>query len=69
MAGLKSRLHEQAIRLADLNAAKKANEDLQTRSSDLRSSVYGMEKHLSVLKVERDMTVAEMAELQSMYVN
>lgn len=66
MAELKTQLHEQAIRLATINAEKKADKDLADRSSQLRTSVYGMEKHLSILKAERDMTVAEVAELQSM---
>jgi hypothetical protein len=65
MAALKTRLYEQAKKLVDLNAAQREERDFEKRSSELRSSVYGMEQQLSTLQIERDMTVAEIEQLSS----
>jgi hypothetical protein len=68
MAALKTRLYEQAKKLVDLNAAQREEQDFEKRSSELRSSVYGMEQQLSTLQVERDITMAEMEQLAGRWV-
>lgn len=63
MARLKELLVEQASKLTEMEAVSKEADVLQRRSRELRTTVDGMEKHLSTLKVERDMTLAEVEEL------
>jgi Rac GTPase-activating protein 1 len=63
MLRLKDQMKEQASKLGAMDELHKKQELLQRRSNDLRNSVLGYEQELSKMRVERDMTVAEMEEL------
>ncbi|PWZ03747.1 RhoGAP-domain-containing protein [Testicularia cyperi] len=66
MARLKRQLAEQALKLASANSEKRQQEQLERRSQDVKASLQGMERDLAKLTVERDLTVAEVAELVSL---
>lgn len=63
MLKLKKELQEQASKLSALNEAQAQQERLQRQSRDLRSSVVDIEQELRKMKVERELTYAEMEEL------
>lgn len=63
MLKLKKELQEQASKLSALNEAQAQQEHLQRQSRDLRSSVVDIEQELRKMKIERDLTYAEMEEL------
>ena len=63
MARLRRQLAEQALKLAAANSEKRQQEQLERRSHDVKASLKGMERDLAKLTVERDLTVAEVAEL------
>lgn len=63
MARLRRQLAEQALKLATANSEKRQHEQLERRSQDVKASLKGMERDLAKLTVERDLTVAEVAEL------
>lgn len=63
MLSLKRQLHLQASKLTEMTTEKKAQESLQRRSQQVKKSLQGMERDLTKLTVERDLTVAEVAEL------
>lgn len=63
MLRLKEQMKEQATKLGALDEIERKKELLQRRSNDLRNSVIGIEKELNQMKIERDITVAEMEEL------
>lgn len=63
MAALKRQLVEQASKLTSMATERKQQEHLQNRSKEVRSTLQGMERDLAKLTVERDLTVAEVAEL------
>ncbi|KAK0519761.1 Rho-type gtpase-activating protein, partial [Tilletia horrida] len=65
MASLKRKLAEQASKLSAVTGEKKRNEDLLRRSQDVRSMVTDMERSLAMLTVERDVRMAELAQLQA----
>lgn len=60
---LRAKFVEQAQRLAAIDQQQKAAEVLKRQSKELKSSVVGMEKHLSTLKAEVELTTAQAAEL------
>ncbi|KAH8917218.1 RhoGAP-domain-containing protein [Atractiella rhizophila] len=60
---LQQRLAEQAGQLAKLDKVHRDSDAIQRRSKELRHSVNQMGDELSRLRMERDMTVAEMEEL------
>lgn len=66
MASLRSRFLEQAQRLAAVDQEQRSAEALKRQSTDLRSSVVGMEKHLSVLRAEVELSTAQVAELATL---
>ncbi|KAN0061207.1 Rho-type gtpase-activating protein [Thecaphora frezii] len=66
MARLRRQLVEQATKLAALSSEKRQQEQLERRSQDVRASLKGMERDLTKLTVERDLTVAEVAELMAL---
>lgn len=66
MARLKQQIVEQASKLATMTSEKRREEHLQRRSQEVKSSLQGMERDLAKLTVERDLTVAEVAELVAM---
>jgi ClpP class serine protease len=63
MTELRTQLKEQAAKLGSLDAVKKKEEALARRSTELKTSLVGMEKELSTLRVQRDIAVAEVEEL------
>ncbi|PWN48569.1 RhoGAP-domain-containing protein [Violaceomyces palustris] len=66
MTRLKRQLAEQAFKLTSITSEKRQHEQMQRKSQDLKSSLKGMEQDLSKLRIERDLTVAEVAELVAM---
>lgn len=58
-------LSGQAVRLTALSGDSRRQELRQQLSKDLNDSLSGLEQDLSRLKVERDVTLAEMEELSS----
>lgn len=66
MLKLKRQLADQASKLMRITKAEKHQETLDRRSKDVKESLEGMTKDLARLTVERDMTVAEVAELTAM---
>lgn len=63
MIRLKKELQEQASKLSALNEAQAQHEILARQSQDLRNSVVDIEQELRKMKIERDLTYAEMEEL------
>jgi predicted nucleic acid-binding Zn-ribbon protein len=63
MVELRAQLKEQAAKLGSLDAVQKKEEALSRRSTELKTSLVGMEKELSTLRVRRDIAVAEVEEL------
>lgn len=62
---LRIQLTEQALTLAAVDKEQKTAEALKRQSNDLRSSVVGMEKQLSQLKAEVQLSTAQVEELAS----
>ncbi|BGP50323.1 Rho-type gtpase-activating protein [Rhodotorula kratochvilovae] len=63
---LRAKFIEQARRLAQVDQEQKTAETLKRQSKDLRTSVVGMEKHLSQLKAEVALSTAQVAELAAL---
>ncbi|GAA5951286.1 hypothetical protein JCM21900_003827 [Sporobolomyces salmonicolor] len=63
---LRAKFLEQAKRLAQVDQEQQAAETLKRQSKDLRTSVVGMEKHLSQLKAEVALSTAQIAELAAL---
>ena len=63
MMRLKKELQEQASKLSALNQAQAQQEQLTRQSQDLRSSVVDIEQELRKMKIERELTYAELEEL------
>jgi Rac GTPase-activating protein 1 len=66
MAVLRTRFLEQAQRLAAVDQEQRSAEALKRQTTELRSSVVGMEKHLSVLRAEVELSTAQAAELAAL---
>jgi hypothetical protein len=58
-------LSGQAVRLTTLSGDNRRQDVLQQLSKDLHNNLSGLEHDLSRLKVERDVTLAEVEELSS----
>lgn len=63
VARLRAERHEQHARLSLIVNEERRQEDLKRRSNDLALNLSGLEKDVSKLKVERDITLAEVEEL------
>lgn len=63
MTRLKIQLSGQAARLTELSAGKRKLDVAEQMSRDMSASLHGLERDLSRLKAERDLTVAEVEEL------
>ncbi|PWN44503.1 RhoGAP-domain-containing protein [Ceraceosorus guamensis] len=63
---LKKKLVEQSSKLAEISTEKKKAEHLQRRSHQVKSTLQGMERDIAKLSAERDLHVAEVAELVAM---
>ncbi|GAA5985982.1 hypothetical protein JCM10908_006359 [Rhodotorula pacifica] len=66
MVALRAKFAEQAHRLAQLDHDQTAAEELKRQSKSLRTSVIGMEKHLSELRAEVALSTAQAAELAAL---
>lgn len=62
---LRLQLSAQMAQLTALNADQRKQELLEKMSKDMSENLHGLEKDLSKLKAERDLTLAEMEELVS----
>jgi Rho-type GTPase-activating protein 1/2 len=60
---LKVQLSGQAARLTELSAGERKRDVVEQMSRDMSASLHGLERDLSKLKTERDLTVAEVEEL------
>ncbi|KAG8785440.1 hypothetical protein FRC15_001353 [Serendipita sp. 397] len=62
---LRLQLSSQTAQLTALSADQRKRELMEKMSQDMSENLHGLEKHLSQLKAERDLTLAEMEELHS----
>lgn len=62
---LRLQLSAQSAELTALNAEQRRRELMEKMSKDMSLSLQGLEQDLSKLKAERDLTLAEVEELQS----
>ena len=62
---LRLQLSAQMAQLTALSADQRKQEFLEKMSIDMSENLHGLEKDLSKLKAERDLTLAEMEELAS----
>ena len=62
---LRLQLTAQMAQLTALSADQRKQEMLEQMSKDMNENLHGLEKHLSKLKAERDLTLAEVEELTS----
>lgn len=63
MDHLRHKFAEQTLKLAAVDKEQQTAEALSRRSKELRSSVVGMEKHLSHLRAQVELSTAEIEEL------
>lgn len=62
---LRLQLATQSAELASLNAEQRKREMMEKMSKEMSDNLQGLEQDLSKLKAERDLTLAEVEELQS----
>ncbi|ORY33516.1 hypothetical protein BCR39DRAFT_463757 [Naematelia encephala] len=60
---LRAQVHSQTARLSVISGDERRQENMRRRSNDLASSLSGLEKDISRLRAQRDMTLAEVEEL------
>jgi len=60
---LRAQMHGQTARLSMMDADLKRQDSMQRRSRELVKDMQGLEKDLSKLRAERDLTLAEVEEL------
>ncbi|KLT45774.1 RhoGAP-domain-containing protein [Cutaneotrichosporon oleaginosum] len=65
IARLRSQLHGQSARLSLISSDERRQERLNRRSQDLASNLTGLERDISRLRAQRDISLAEIEELQS----
>lgn len=65
IARLRSQLHGQSARLSLISSDERRQERLNRRSQDLVSNLTGLERDISRLRAQRDISLAEIEELQS----
>lgn len=63
VARLRARVHGQTARLSIIAGDEKRRESLRRQSQDLVLNLTGLEKDISKLQVEKDITLAELQEL------
>lgn len=63
VARLRARVHGQTARLSIIAGDEKRRESLRRQSQDLVLNLTGLEKDISKLQVEKDLTLAELQEL------
>ncbi|KAL1412711.1 Rho-type gtpase-activating protein [Vanrija albida] len=62
---LRAQVHGQSARLSLISSDERRQEALRRRSQDLASSLTGLERDISRLRAQRDITLAEVEELQA----
>jgi predicted RNase H-like nuclease (RuvC/YqgF family) len=62
---LRAQVHTQTARLSVISGDERRAESMRRRSDDLAFSLTGLEKDISRLRAERDMTLAEVEELKN----
>lgn len=62
---LKVQLSGQTAQLTELLAEERKRDVVKQISRDMNEDLHGLERHISKLKAERDLTVAEVEELVS----
>ena len=62
---LKAQVHSQTARLSVISGDERRQENMRRRSHDLANSLTGLEKDISRLRAQRDMTLAEVEELSN----
>ncbi len=65
VARLRAQIHDKNARLSVITMDERRQANLQRRSKDLATNLNGLEKDISKLKTERDVTLAEVQELQA----
>ncbi|GMK59982.1 hypothetical protein CspeluHIS016_0901990 [Cutaneotrichosporon spelunceum] len=65
IARLRSQLHGQSARLSLMSSDERRQERLNRHSQDLASNLMGLEHDISRLRTQRDISLAEIEELQS----
>lgn len=60
---LKAQVHSQTARLSVVSGDERRQETMRRRSHDLANSLSVMERDISKLRAQRDMTLAEVEEL------
>jgi anti-sigma factor RsiW len=61
---LRAQVHSQTARLSVISGDERRQETMRRRSNDLANNVTGLERDLSRLRAQRDMTLAEVEELE-----
>ena len=62
---LRAQMHDKNSRLSLMDADVKRQDSIQRRSTELSQSMQALERKVSKLQVERDLTLAEVEELWS----
>ncbi|KAF8585944.1 RhoGAP-domain-containing protein [Ramaria rubella] len=62
---LKVQISGLAARLTELSATERKRDVIEQISKDMRTSIHSLERELSKLRVERDLTLVEVEELQA----
>lgn len=62
---LKAQVHSQTARLSVISGDERRQENMRRRSHDLAHSLTGLERDISRLRAQRDMTLAEVEELNA----
>ncbi len=62
---LRAQVHSQTARLSVISGDERRQENMRRRSHDLANSLTGLERDISRLRAQRDMTLAEVEELNA----
>ncbi|KAK4687927.1 Rho-type GTPase-activating protein 1/2, partial [Tremellales sp. Uapishka_1] len=62
---LRAQVHGQTARLSVISGDERRQENMRRRSNDLATSLTGLERDISRLRAQRDMTLAEVEELNA----
>ena len=62
---LRAQVHSQTARLSVISGDERRQENMRRRSHDLANSLTGLERDISKLRAQRDMTLAEVEELNA----
>ncbi|EIW72231.1 hypothetical protein TREMEDRAFT_24881 [Tremella mesenterica DSM 1558] len=62
---LRAQVHSQTARLSVISGDERRQENMRRRSNDLANNLTGLERDISRLRAQRDMTLAEVEELHA----